>query len=395
MLEAIVQPWNFAILVALMLLLGQRGVIPVSEFARKLLFLLFQMAVLGWVLGTWKGIIFYLLYIGLIGWGIRRLGPSRPRSGWWCAAIVAVIVAVLLLAKYYLPHSVRGALALKQVWATISLSFLTFRLIHVAMDVHAGLIPCPNWLTFLNYAFFVPVSVAGPIQNYGEFDSQFSNGQVLFEEEFVFAIRRLVFGIAKKVLIAAPLSPYVLGNMEPAGSHPFLLLMAACLLYSVYIYVDFSGYTDIAIGCAALAGVKLPENFNRPYLATNLQDFWSRWHMTLTAWLRTYLFYPLNKMLVYRFPGQAKKVDPMIAVIITFALAGMWHGDGWNFLVFGLMHGVGIAAFLLFRGKSRATPSPLGVFLSRAGTLIYVSLAWIPFVYPLEEIPWLIHSALH
>jgi alginate O-acetyltransferase complex protein AlgI len=304
-------------------------------------------------------------------------------------------VAALVLAKYVLPHSVKGNLAIRQVWATISLSFLAFRMIHVVLDSHAGVIEKIDWLTFLNYIFFAPISVAGPIVRYQEFQQGFASPAVLEPSAFVNSIRRIVIGLVKKVFIATPLTPYVLGNMEPSGPYPFLTLFAACFLYSVYIYADFSGYTDMAIGSASLFGIKIPENFNKPYLATNLQEFWNRWHMTLSNWLRTYLFYPLNKVFVQKFPAQANRLDPMVAVVLTFAIAGIWHGNSWNFLLFGLMHGLGIGFYFLTRKRrSTSIPSLRRTWLARFLTMAYVSIAWIPFVYPIQEIPWLINQAL-
>lgn len=268
-------------------------------------------------------------------------------------------------------------------------------MIQVAIDTGEGLIPRIRWLTFYNYVFFAPVSVAGPIQRYQDFEASLDDPADIGRDAFLDGIQRIVHGIAKKVLIAVPLTPYVLGNMEPCGNHPALVLLASCALYSVYIYADFSGLTDIAIGGARLFGIRVPENFNRPYLATDLQDFWNRWHMTLTQWLRTYLFYPFLKMLTYRFPSHAKRLCPIAALLVTFAVAGLWHGNSWNFLVFGLMHGVGIAFSFVFRrpGPPEKRRSPWGVWVSRLLTFAYVSAAWIPFVYPLNELPWLISVA--
>ena len=117
--------------------------------------------------------------------------------------------------------------------------------------------------------------------------------------------------------------------------------------------------------------------------------------MTLTEWLRTYLFYPINKFLTHHFPSGARRADPIIAVLITFALAGLWHGNTLNFLIFGLMHGIGISASFVFRkkGKLPAPQSGFRLMGARALMVAYVSLAWIPFVYPVSEIPWLIRMA--
>jgi D-alanyl-lipoteichoic acid acyltransferase DltB (MBOAT superfamily) len=395
MIDSLVVPCYFFIFVFLALVLRFWGEQRKSMEIRQIVFLILNIWILGWFLGTWKGLGFYLLLISLVFFGLSRIGLEKKSSFSWCTILVILLVLCLAFVKYIVPQSASGALAAHQIWNTLSLSFITFRLIHVLLDTHAGLIKRLDFLTFYNYVFFVPVSVAGPIQKYNQFAEDLWKPSPLTEASFINSLGRLVLGMAKKIFVAGLLTPYVLGNMEPFGRHPFFILISACLLYSVYIYADFSGYTDIAIGAAGLFGISVPENFNRPYLATNIQDFWNRWHMTLTEWLRTYLFYPVNKFLVQKFPQHARKLDPIIAIMITFAIAGIWHGDSWNFLVFGLMHGVGIAAHFLTRNKTSGGTIGIKAFLSRACTLLYVSIAWIPFVYPLSEIPWLLKLTLH
>lgn len=394
MLEFLVIPWQFAAFVAAALALLAPSLVARPRL-RMALLLAFNALLLGAFLGSAKGLAFHVAWAAVAGLLIRRLGPGRPFSAGWCAAAVLVFVGGLLAAKYVLPHHPKAALGVRHAWATISLSFLTFRLVHLALDAHAGLVARPSWLAFLNYAFFAPASAAGPIQRFQEFDSQLRAPATLNPAEFLRAIRRIILGIAKKVLVATFLSPWVLGNMEPFGPHPFLVLAAACALYSVHLYADFSGYTDIAIGSARLFGIRLPENFNRPWLAVDLQDFWNRWHMTLTAWLRTYLFFPTMKVLVARFPGGARRADPAIAILLTFAVAGAWHGDTCGFLAFGFLHGLGMAAVFLARGRPARPEAmrPAPRLLARLATFAYVSACWIPFVYPVAEIPWLLASA--
>jgi alginate O-acetyltransferase complex protein AlgI len=395
MLDLFITPWQFAAFVAAALALLAPSLVARPRL-RMAALLAFNVTLLGVWIGSAKGLAFHVAWATLAGLLIRRLGPGRRLSAGWCAAAVAIFVGALLAAKYALPHNPKAALGVRHAWATISLSFLTFRLVHLALDTHAGLVSRPGWLPFLNYVFFVPVSAAGPIQRFQEFEPQLREPQAMDGGVFLSAIRRIILGIAKKVLVATFLSPYVLGNMEPFGRHPFLVLAAACALYSVYLYVDFSGYTDIAIGSARLFGIRLPENFNKPWLAVDLQDFWTRWHMTLSIWLRVYLFFPMMKWLVGRFPGGARRTDPALAVIITFAIAGAWHGDAWGFLIFGLLHGLGMAAVFLARGRPiRAEAlSPAARLLARVATFAYVSACWIPFVYPVAEIPWLLSLTL-
>jgi alginate O-acetyltransferase complex protein AlgI len=392
MIESIATPYYFFTFVLVALILNAWAAGNRWQPGRRTFLLGFNILIVGVLFGTWKGVVFYLVYAGFVALVMPFLGPSRCRSGWICTFAVCALLTGLVLSKYVFPHHVVASLALKQIWLTLNLSFITFRMIHLVVDKHSGLIEKVNFLTLLNYTFFAPVSAAGPIHRFDEFEKDLTSPRVYDRTEFALALQRIVKGLLKKVAVAGLLTPYILGNMEPSGNHPLLMLLMACCLYSVYIYFDFSGYSDMAIGAARMLGFKVPENFDRPYLATNLQDFWNRWHMTLSQWLKTYLFYPLNKMLVRRFPEYAGKLNPVIAILITFILAGAWHGDSVGFVIFGFMHGIGIALALVLRRK-KAEQSLPRVWVGRAATFLYVSLAWIPFVYPVQEIPWLLSAA--
>jgi len=401
MIEAIANPYYFFAIVLISILFATWQKSKALPVIRQIAFLSINIWILGWVWGTLKGILLYIGWATITYGAIQFLGPKRKYSKWFCAGLIALWASSLLTVKYVLPTFAGGFripplghLEVHQIWSTLNLSFLTFRMIHLVIDTHDGLISKVKFLPFFNYVFFVPTSISGPIQKYNQFENEILEGTPLTESSFLQSLRRLVKGLAKKVLVASLLTPYVLGYMEPFGPYPLLVLLLSCILFSIYIYMDFSGYSDIAIGGAGLVGMKLPENFNRPYLAVNLQDFWNRWHITFSEWLRTYLFYPINKWLVQRYPQHARKLNPVIALLITFAIAGIWHGNTWNFLVFGLMHGIGLAFVFLIRGKKREEPVGVKAFLARILTLSYVSISWIPFVYPLAEIPWLFEQAL-
>ncbi len=152
-------------------------------------------------------------------------------------------------------------------------------------------------------------------------------------------------------------------------------MLIAVYAYSLQLYYDFSGYTDIARGTAQLLGIRLPINFDRPYSATNLTDFWRRWHISFSNWLRDYLYFSL--------PGARTKVMPYVNLVITMLLGGLWHGLTWTFAIWGLLHGAGLAvtrAYMVRRGRARQTaPKPWRRVLAKVGTYHFVCLTWVFF----------------
>ncbi len=407
MIETLLEPVRLIILASLALLLGATWGRDWLGKTRPWAFLAFNAILLAtWFGGRWKGVGICLVF-ALIAYVLLRQSRSHPRV--WMFALLA-LVGFLFLVKYdypsWMPHAFRGGIWLRtfKAWlgipdlkVTLGLSYLCFRLIHVLIEYRDGNIPKLEFLPFLNYIFFAPVSLAGPINLYEPFRKDLENPPPLDGREFYLAVRRIILGLAKKVLVAGLIWPYALGSLEPAGPHPFVLLTVAAVCYSIYIYADFSGYTDIAIGLGRLFGIRLPENFDHPFLAPNLQDFWTRWHMTLTNWIRIYVFYPLNLFLTRRRPADGKLLNPVLAILVSFLLIGMWHGNQWNFVAFGLMHGAGIAFLLVlrrFRPPPRGGHAGFALAWRRVVTFLFVSYSFILFVYPLGDVPWLLGKAL-
>ncbi|MCP5367801.1 MAG: hypothetical protein H6907_02265 [Hyphomicrobiales bacterium] len=232
--------------------------------------------------------------------------------------------------------------------AVVGLSYILFRQIHLILEApFLGDLPLDPWryLTFL-LAFWT--LLAGPIQRYPAFVEGLAAVGRPGNDAALAAGHRVVNGLIKAFLLA----PVFLKSgdvrlLQAPGSD---WLDFAVLFYSfpVYLYLNFSGYTDVMIGVARLCGVTtLPENFNRPYLARNVQDFWARWHMSFSSWIQHYLFNPLAKYLVGRAPRHGGAMTAL-AVMVTFLLLGAWHGTTANYLVFGLLHGVGVIAVALW-----------------------------------------------
>lgn len=406
MFSTLLDPLKFALLVSLGLLLGFKLRNASLAKIRPVFFLLLNATLLAtWFGGLWSGV-FYCLLLGSFLFCLIR--AARDRFLLWFATI-AFLISFLALSKYdypsWLPHtftggnlvrSMKGYLQIASLKTTIGISYFSFRLLHVLIDYRAGAIAQLKFLPFLNYIFFAPSIIAGPINRYQNFEEDLANPPSLSSEDFFQAVGRIILGLAKKILIAGFIWPYTLGNMEPAGPHAALLLVIACVCYSIYIYADFSGYTDIALGLGRIFGIRLPENFNYPFAATNVQDFWNRWHMSLTGWIKTYVFFPLNLWLTRSRPAGAKLLNPILCVMVSFMIIGMWHGQEINFLVFGMLHGGAISLNMLLR---KVLPPPPKIIQGwariwrQALTFGFVTASWIVFVYPLGDIRWLLRSA--
>jgi alginate O-acetyltransferase complex protein AlgI len=269
-------------------------------------------------------------------------------------------------------------------WALpLSLSFYAFQSLTYTIDIYRrDARPTTDYLAYLASSAFFPTVVAGPITRIATLLPQWAkNDRRLTPEEGSRALFLIGLGLAKKFLIADYLATNLINRVFDL---PTLYsggdVAVAVYAYAFQLYYDFSGYSDIAIGTALLLGIKLPVNFNSPYRSMNIADFWRRWHMSFSSWLRDYLYFSL--------PGKRTKIWPYLNLIITFAIGGLWHGASWTFLVWGLIHGTGLAGFRIWQNiTGTAKPAPKGTPAPALGsrlvwgvlTFHFVLLAWIFF----------------
>ncbi len=265
----------------------------------------------------------------------------------------------------------------------VGISFYTFQTISYSVDVYRGkLKPVKNIIDFGFYVSFFPQLVAGPIVRAAEFIPQLYQKYRLTKQEFGHAIFLILNGLVKKMFISDYISINFVDRIfdAPSAFTGFENLMAV-YGYSIQIYCDFSGYTDIAIGVALLLGFKLPINFNSPYKAINITDFWRRWHISLSSWLRDYLYIPLGG-------NQKGKVRMYINLMITMLLGGLWHGANMRFVIWGGLHGLGLVIHKLWvkmnlsLSKYYTTRSSKNIFyrfISVFTTFHLVTFAWIFF----------------
>lgn len=271
----------------------------------------------------------------------------------------------------------------------LGFSYLAFRLIATLRERMLGKLPQLSLQEFLIYAVFFPALTAGPIDRVERFVKDLRAPFVLDGAVVLNGGWRLLWGVFKKFAVADALALFALGPVNAAQTSSTGWLWVLLYAYAFRIYFDFSGYTDIAIGLGLLCGIKLPENFDRPYTRQNLTLFWNSWHITLSQWFRTYYFNPLTRAL------RGRNL-PMVAIIFmtqvtTMLLIGLWHGIAWNFIIWGLWHGLGLFIHNRWADftKPRAAaldPYPVLKRLAAWGgvllTFHFVALGWLWFVIP-------------
>ncbi|MGD9894662.1 MAG: MBOAT family protein [Dehalococcoidia bacterium] len=267
---------------------------------------------------------------------------------------------------------------LLEVLIPVGISFFTFQAISYVVDVYRRSLRPGSLLEFAVYLAFFPHLVAGPIVRAAEFLPQLAHPRVLSNDDASRAALLIARGLFKKVVISSFLASGIVDPVFGAPEqHSSAEILAATFGFAVQIYADFSGYTDMAIGIALLLGIRFPQNFDRPYAATSLQDFWHRWHITLSRWLRDYLYIPLGG-------NRRGRLHTYLNLLLTMVLGGLWHGAAWTFIVWGFFHGFGLAAERGLRGlgDGQLSRSALDVPLRWLGpllTFLFVCVGWVFF----------------
>lgn len=262
----------------------------------------------------------------------------------------------------------------------LGISFFTFQVVGYLIDVKKGKIsPCNNILPFASYVSFFPQLIAGPIEKAKSLIPQFENFRKFSNYNATIGCRLILLGLFKKVAIADQCSVHVnrIFGTSPESSSSGILLIGV-VLFAIQIYCDFSGYCDIAIGCGFILGIKLSENFNLPYFSTTIQNFWKKWHITLSRWFKEYVYIPLG--------GSRKgSFRTTINIILTFLISGLWHGANFTFIVWGLIHAVAIILQIkvqsLFKSKNRITTIILDLAILTS-TIYTILIGWIFFRSP-------------
>jgi len=332
-------------------------------------------------------------------WVGRALGRVEHPAGRRALLLVSLVyyLGVLAVFKYwnFAADSFATLFALAGIKVSAShlrlilpfgISFFTFETMSYTIDVYRReLAPADKYLDYLLFVCFFPHLVAGPIVRPRQMLPQLAAVPRADVDKQARGLWLIATGLGKKIVIGDYLSQNLVarafGNPERYSS---VELVIAVYAYAVQIYCDFSGYTDVAIGSALLFGYELPPNFDSPYIAASLQDFWRRWHISLSTWLRDYLYVPLG--------GSRKgSLRTYVNLMITMVLGGLWHGASWNFVIWGTLHGGGLAATRMWQ---RARPDAASSALRRAVAVVltfhFVCLAWIFFRAPTLGHSWLV-----
>ena len=348
----------------------------------------------GWLLGA--SIVFYvwgaggqvgiILFVSLVAFAGALIAYRAGRGGalgssprWLMISLIGLLLVPIFVFKYFSPiWSVVRGWGLPVVselgpvtWALpLGISFFTFHAISYAVDVSRGKIPPERSLRdFLLYLFLFPHQIAGPIVRYSEIRDEMKSSRFINSHQAVYGVTRFSWGLMKKACIADPVG--VVANAAFASSGSSMGTTTAWLgaiAYTLQIYFDFSGYSDMAIGLAMMFGFHFPENFSAPYRSVSVTDFWRRWHMTLSRWFRDYVYIPLG--------GSRQGIRREYAALLsTFALTSLWHGATAPFLVWGALH----SGALVVERLTGYRHIQGWVWLRRGILALFVVLSWVPF----------------
>jgi alginate O-acetyltransferase complex protein AlgI len=315
----------------------------------------------------------------LIGLGLQN---SKGRLVRWLLVTASIVINIGLLATLkYMPFFLQnwsaatGRPAPEWHWTLpLSLSFYVFQALTYTIDLYRrDAKGTKSYLVHLASVSFFPTTLAGPITRVSSLIDQFEKPKRLDPADGGRALFLIGLGLMKKLLIADFLAVNLVNRVfDFPNLYSGTETLIAVYAYALQIYYDFSGYSDIAIGSALLLGIRLPQNFNQPYAAENLADFWRRWHISFSNWLRDYLYFSL--------PGKRSKVMPYLNLIITMVIGGLWHDASWNFVIWGALHGIGLATVRLWQTQT-GTKKAEGVwrYINIFATFHFVTFAWIFF----------------
>jgi alginate O-acetyltransferase complex protein AlgI len=346
--------------------------------ARNILIVLASYLFYGWWDYRFLGLILFSSVLDyVVGLGIARQTNARRRKLWLTLSIVAnlgilgffkyfdffVTSMEVLLQRLEIPfHTTTLRIVLP-----VGISFYTFQAMSYTIDVYRGAIPaCRNLVNFLAFVSFFPQLVAGPIERAGHLLPQFERTLAINRAMLEEGVWLIVWGMFKKVVIADNLDPLV-NMVYDNGTYAGPAVALATIAFGFQIYCDFSGYSDIARGLARVLGFDIMVNFNLPYFASNIREFWQRWHISLSTWLRDYLYISLGG-------NRRGEMRTYANLLITMLLGGLWHGAAWHFVLWGAWHGIGLIVHRVAAGRLQI-PRIIGWF----ATMLFVFYGWMLF----------------
>lgn len=323
---------------------------------------------------------------------IKKSTSEKVRKLWLATSLVSNlgILGVFKYTNFFIDtvEQVAAVCGVQLGWTTVNImlpvgiSFYTFQSMSYTIDVYRGdLEPEEKWYKFAFYVAYFPQLIAGPIVRARDFLPQIKARPEVTTESFAVALFKIHRGLLKKIVFADTIGIFIDPVFASPESYSSLYMWSAMFGFTLQIYFDFSGYSDIAIGCARLMGFSLPENFRNPYYALSFSDFWRRWHISLSTWLKDYLYIPLggNRM--------ASEFGVYRNLLITMILGGLWHGAAWTYVVWGFFHGLFLVierALKLNQNDHDQLPA-LNRILRVSTIFILVSFLWLVFRAPTWE----------
>lgn len=275
---------------------------------------------------------------------LERCGGKRQKQ-WVLFGAVVLCLGVLVIFKYagFLLDNFYAALTAfglhphpvtLNLMLPVGISFYTFQTLSYVIDVYRGEIPAEKHFgIYATFVSFFPQLVAGPIERTSNLLPQIRSEHFFDADKALYGAKQMLWGFFKKLVIADNLAPFVDRVYADVGSYYGVDFAVVIVFFSIQIYCDFSGYSDIAVGTAKLLGIDLMTNFKSPYLSASIREFWSRWHISLSTWFRDYVYIPLGG-------NRCSKLRHKANLLVTFLLSGLWHGASWNFVAWGGMHGI-------------------------------------------------------
>jgi len=357
----------------------------------------------GWA-NPWYAVMLGLSTTGdyFLSLGIKR-NPARARV--FLVLSLLLNLGVLGFFKYYnffnagltgilTSLGLQGDFFLANILLPAGLSFYTLKKLGYVLDVSRGVLePTEDFISFALYVSFFPQIVSGPIDRFQKLFPQFQQARIWKMDNFYSAWPLLIMGFFKKIVVADTVK-IIVDRVFELEEPSKLLLIAAGLGFTLEILADFSAYTDISRGISYLLGFETTENFNRPYLSLTPTDFWNRWHITLSNWLRDYIFFPLRRALLKSRFKQTEWLVLSVPPIAAMFASGLWHGAGWTFVVWGLYYGVLIAAYQAagIRGNWQPT-NKIKLVLAWLVMFAFIVFGWL--IFRASSLGWLVNVILH
>lgn len=340
-------------------------------------------------------LVFLIFGTTLISWLSANMISRTENKGakrFWLTLTLIICLGVLFFYKYFnfLTGSVSGIISyfggepsrlVLDLVLPVGISFYTFQTLSYVIDVYRGEVEVErNFFFYALFVSFFPQLVAGPIERPGNLIPQLKEPKRFNSADAKKGAKHMIVGFFKKICVADALSLYVNEVYNAPAEAGAIAIIIATVMFAVQIYCDFSGYTDIAIGCARVMGIKLMKNFDHPYLATSIKEFWSRWHISLSGWFKDYLYIPLGG-------SRCRKWRHLLNLFIVFLVSGLWHGAAWTFVIWGAIHGVyQIIGNLTAPCRDKlvcklgfSKTSPAVVWVRRAIVFVLVCFSWLFF----------------